>query len=68
MRRFVLNRTEDISGISGTGIVAEGVIFHDNQVALSWFGQYHSIEIHPSIGQIKILHGHEGRTVVEFLE
>lgn len=26
VRRFVLERTEDVSGISGTGTVADGVV------------------------------------------
>ena len=64
MRRFKLVRSIDVSGVSGTGIVAEGVIWHDGQVTLSWYGQYHSIEAHPSIQQIRKLHGHKGSTKV----
>lgn len=33
-RRFNLVRDEDVSGISGTGIVAEGVLFSPTQAAL----------------------------------
>lgn len=66
MRRFILHRTEDISGVSGTGDVAEGVVFHDGQVALSWFGKYHSLEIHPALTSVQEIHGHAGKTQIVF--
>lgn len=37
-RTFVLNRHRDISGVSGTGLVAEGVVWSDGAVALRWPG------------------------------
>ncbi len=66
MRTFKLVRTKDVSGVSGTGDVAEGVELHDGQTILSWFGQHHSIEVHPSIDSIWAIHGHEGLTIVKF--
>ena len=68
MRRFKLVRNEDISGVSGTGIVAEGVQFHSGQVAVSWFGPYHTLEFSPSIDEIIKIHGHGGVTTVEWEE
>lgn len=68
MRIFQLNRKEDVSGVSGTGVVAEGVEFHDGQVVISWFGEFHSIEAHPSVEQVVRLHGHNGKTVLEWTE
>jgi hypothetical protein len=62
-RTFKLVRIRDVSGVSGTGVVAEGIVFHDGQVALSWFGKYHSLEIHPSLQQVLDIHGHDGATV-----
>ena len=35
---FVLMRDTDVSGVSGTGIVADGVAFPDGTVALRWRG------------------------------
>jgi hypothetical protein len=35
-RRFELHRDTDITGVSGTGVVAEGVAFSDGVVALRW--------------------------------
>jgi hypothetical protein len=66
MRRFTLVRNEDISGVSGTGVVAEGVEFHDKQVAVSWFGRYHTIVVAPNISTIEAIHGHGGLTRVEW--
>jgi hypothetical protein len=63
-KQFLLYRKKDVSGISGTGYVAEGIQFHDGQCVISWFGKYHSLEVHPSIEQVKTLHGHGGKTVV----
>lgn len=68
MRTFRLNRKTDISGVSGTGIVAEGVQFHDGQCALSWFGAFHTIEISPSIEDLMKIHGHGGATTLEWIE
>lgn len=64
MRTFKLVRREDVSGVSGTGVVAEGVEFHDGEVVMSWFGEHHTSERAPNIQEIEFLHGHDGRTVV----
>jgi hypothetical protein len=66
MKTFRLVRKEDVSGVSGTGEVAEGVEFHDGQTVLSWFGQFHTIEVLPHIADVEAIHGHGGKTVVVF--
>ena len=66
MRTFKLVRKIDVSGVSGTGDVAEGVIFHDHQVVLSWFGKYHTLEIFPKIEDVIAIHGHDGATSVVY--
>ena len=63
-RTFRLVRIKDISGVSGKGLVAEGVVFHDGQAILSWFGRFHTLEIAPSIEEIEQIHGHGGLTKV----
>lgn len=67
MVMFELVRYEDVSGVSGTGVIAEGVVFHDGQVAMSWFGQFHTLEILPDLQTVTRIHGHEGRTEVRVL-
>lgn len=68
MRRFLLVRSEDVSGISGTGNVAEGIEFHDGQCVLSWFGQHHTIEVSPSVETVIAIHGHNGKTTIQYID
>ena len=68
MRTFKLVRDEDISGVSGIGIVAEGVVFHDDQVVLSWFGRHHTIEVCPTMADVIAIHGHSGATRIVYNE
>lgn len=62
LTRFLLYREEDETGISGEGIVAEGVEFETGQCALSWLTSFHSIAIYPSAAELTAIHGHDGRT------
>lgn len=72
IRTFRLQRDEDITGISGTGIVAEGVEFSDGTVVLRWLGPVEQpwgiIEpttvVHPNIDNVEHLHGHHGSTKI----
>jgi hypothetical protein len=66
MRFFELYRTEDESGISGTGIVAEGVVFWNGKCALAWKTQYTSVAIYDDIATLEKIHGHDGKTRVVF--
>lgn len=68
MRRFLLARTEDVSGCSGTGHVAEGVEFHDGTVAMRWRVAPTSTALYASIADVVSIHGHEGRTTVQWLD
>lgn len=67
-RRFVLCRDEDVSGISGTGVVAEGIEFWDGKVALRWRSLIASSAIYDHIDDVVEIHGHEGRTRVVWLD
>lgn len=67
MRLFVLERSEDVSGMSGTGIVAEGVVFSNGEVAFSWISPLATVTMCHSVDVLERLHGHEGRTRVRFL-
>lgn len=68
MRRFVLARSEDVSGVSGTGVVAEGVEFADGVTVLRWLGDHQSTVVWASIEDALVIHGHDGRTVVEWMD
>lgn len=68
-RPFRLVRDEDVSGVSGTGIVAEGVEFIDGTVALRWMSEHPtSVVFHDrGIDSVRAIHGHDGRTRIEFI-
>lgn len=67
-RLFVLRRDEDETGVSGTGIVAEGVQFSDGTVALRWRSHINSTVIYGSIVACEAIHGHGGRTRVVWMD
>lgn len=66
-RTFVLYRTEDESGVSGTGIVAQGVRFADGTAAMRWVSEHRSTAVYESMESLEAIHGHGGRTVVRWL-
>jgi len=68
MRLFCLKRQEDVSGVSGVGIIAEGVEFSNGEFALHWLSQYDFITTGRSIKALIEVHGHDGKTVIEYYE
>ena len=62
LRRFLLLREEDPTGISGTGIVAEGALLSDGRCVVHWLTDYASINIYDSTETMEALHGHDGKT------
>lgn len=68
MRLFQLVREDDESGVSGTGVVAQGVEFDNGRVSMTWLkshlgmtGNYDNITV-----MLKV-HGHGGKTKVEWV-
>lgn len=63
---FILQRDEDVTGVSGTGIVAEGVYFTDGTAALRWKSDWPtSVVFHErGIESVRAVHGHDGKTRV----
>lgn len=64
MRLFELQRDSDASGISGTGRVAQGVIFDNGWCALVWLTEHTSVAFYTSIAEVVAIHGHGGKTRV----
>ena len=65
MKIFYLKREEDESGISGTGRVAQGFVFDNGKVAVTWLSEHPSVTVYDSIGEVHAIHGHGGKTVIE---
>lgn len=67
-RRFQLIRHSDPSGVSGTGIVAEGAEWSSGAVALHWPGHPRATSIWANIRDLEQAHGHDGATEVRWLD
>jgi hypothetical protein len=67
-RRFNLVRHRDITGVSGTGVVAEGVQYSTGKVAVCWLGLFSSVVVWDSIEDAVRVHGHGGATEVEWID
>lgn len=68
MRRFYLQREVDRTGTSGTGRVAEGVVFACGRVAMTWLSHYGCVSMYDNIQVVIALHGHEGSTKCVYLD
>ena len=68
MIRFHLDRSEDVSGVSGIGVVAEGIIWDDDSVDIHWFGSRPSWVHWNSIDDAIAIHGHGGKTRFVYLD
>jgi hypothetical protein len=71
VRCFDLIRSEDETGISGVGSVAEGVVFDDGVAVLRWHpGPVDAVStaVYASIADVKTIHGHNGLTKVVFVD
>ena len=69
LRLFRLVRDEDETGISGTGPVCAGVMLPSGRCALEWIvgEQPGSIAIYNNVDAMLQVHGHGGKTRLEWL-
>lgn len=67
-RRFVLVRDEDETGISGTGLVAFGVVFPDGVAVTRWNSDVAQTCVWASMDEVEAVHGHGGRTRIEWVD
>ncbi len=68
MRLFELHRDIDSSGVSGTGVVAQGVEFDNRQCCMTWLTEWNSVAVYPDIQTLEAIHGHGGNTRVVWVE
>lgn len=68
MRLFQLHRDKDTSGVSGTGIVAEGVEFSHGMCALTWLTPNRCVNVYENIKAVETIHGHEGATRIVWVD
>jgi hypothetical protein len=71
MKRFYLERSEDVSGVSGTGRITEGIQWSDGRIAIRWPTKNllpGSGSTFDSIEDVKRIHGHGGLTRVVWVD
>lgn len=68
MKCFELHRDTDETGVSGIGVVAEGVEFSDGTCTMRWRTETASTVIYESIAHVEAIHGHGGLTRVVWTE
>lgn len=68
MRRFRMLRTEDETGVSGIGFVAEGCTFSNGQVVLAWVTKTRSLAVYDSMEDLVVIHGHDGKTQIVWVD
>lgn len=67
-RRFQLIRDRDATGISGTGIVAEGIEFRDGTCVYKWTTTPSTMQRADRIEDVEHIHGHSGATTVRWVD
>jgi len=68
MRRFVLIRVEDPTGISGTGIITEGVEFLSGKFVMSWLTEHTSVAVYDNLKTLMKIHGHGDLTQLHWID
>ena len=67
-RRFYFKRTTDVSGVSGTGRVLDGVQLPSGKIVVEWRPPTHTISFFNSIHDFEAIHCHEGKGVVIWID
>lgn len=71
-KRFALHRRQDATGVSGTGVVATGVVWPDGHAALRWKADdpevASSTSVWTSVADLLRVHGHDGLSEIVYLD
>lgn len=68
VRTFILQRHNDVSGVSGTGQVAIGVELPSGKCVLEWVELKNSVSIYDDVESVIEIHGHGGSTDLVWLD
>jgi hypothetical protein len=68
LRKFTLVRHQDETGVSGTGLVAWGVLFPDGRVATRWNAEMAQTCAWDNLSHVVAVHGHGGATEVRWAD
>jgi len=68
LKRFVLVRDVDVSGVSGEGVIVCGVLFPDGRAAYRWITPTPTTCIADKVDDLMAIHGHDGATRLVWLD
>jgi hypothetical protein len=68
MRRFILIRDIDVTGVSGTGVVIWGVEWPDGRVSYRWHSDTATSVNADNISHVEAVHSHDGATRLVWLD
>lgn len=69
LRRFVIVRDKDPSGVTGTGTVADGVAWPDGWLAVQWHRSASTVPaLFQSMAHLLAIHGHHGATHIRWVD
>lgn len=66
--RFLMRRDVDVTGVSGTGLVAEGVMFSTGRVIIGWVTGVKSVGVYDDLMDLYNTSGHNGATWPDWLD
>lgn len=67
--KFEFHRLRDVSGVSGTGVVADGYVSRNGKVALFWCAsEVKSVVIYDSLEEMFRIHNHEENSYIAWKE
>ena len=68
-RRFALHRRYDLSGVSGTGLIAYGTQYPTGRVTLAWCcSDIQSVAVYDDVHDVERIHGHGGLTELRWID
>lgn len=62
IKTYRLLRKQDVSGVSGTGHIADLALFQDGSCVVRWRTEFRSTCVYASFDAALIIHGHGGAT------
>jgi hypothetical protein len=65
-KSYWLYRTDDVTGVSGRGLVANVAVFPNGSAVTAWRvpGKPNSVTIWNSLDDLLEIHGHDGKTIL----
>lgn len=68
-RRFTLHRRYDVTGVSGTGVIAFGTLYPSGRVTLAWCcSDVRSVSVYDDVSEVEQVHGHGGLTDIRWID